>query len=58
MNTQREGSSAEPRPQKSAYQKPRLFVYGDIREITQEISGASGQKDNPYSSTFMTGGML
>jgi hypothetical protein len=39
---------------KKVYQCPRLSVYGDIREITQQNSKGTGMQDNAIFSFLKT----
>ncbi|MCP5109906.1 MAG: hypothetical protein GY953_03630 [bacterium] len=56
LNSESSTCKAARRNAKSPYRRPRLFVYGDIREITQSDPAGMGQVDNTFSSSFKTSG--
>lgn len=39
---------------KTPYQSPKLFVYGDIRELTKNSTTASSMGDNPSQPPDLT----
>ncbi len=47
-------SSTATKPVKKVYQCPRLCVYGDIREITQQNAKGAGKQDNNIFSFLKT----
>jgi len=42
-------------PKKKAYQKPKLTVYGDVRELTHTTGATSPNADAGYPATTKTG---
>jgi len=51
---ERETTTTDGRPRIS-YSKPQLQVYGDLRQITQNM-GSTSKKDNPSKSGTHLGG--
>lgn len=45
--------SFNDRPAKKQYETPKLFVFGDIKELTKTV-GNSGNKDSGQGSTSKT----
>jgi hypothetical protein len=53
MKNDKEQSLPDATPSKKAYQQPQLQVYGDLKEITQNVSN-QGTLDGGSSGTNRT----